>query len=425
MLLEIRLLCLFLLGLVLGALVNLAAYRLAYRRRSIGPWSAPLPAAPRRRWSDRLPVFGWLGLRREAALHGPRFWIRPLCVELTMGVLAAGLYWWEVVRHGLVPVVGQPAFPGLAALANPQVAVALHVGYACHLALVGLMLAVSLIDIDEKTIPDALTLPGTLLALAAAALYPWVLLPNVLWLLPAGWAIDFLRLNGPDPVWPAGLAGAPQAGSLAVALACWWGWCWAIMPRRWILRRGWRQAWIWFWAGLCRESLTWLMVAIGLAGSVAIGAAWYAADEAHWSGLLTALVGLAGAGGFTWLVRVVGSAALGREALGFGDVTLMAMLGPLLGWQAGVMIFFLAPFAGLVVGLLQWVLHRDQVIPFGPFLCLAALTVLLGWAEFWPRVAPVFALGWLVPGALLACAVLLGLLLGIWRVVRWRVLGWD
>lgn len=423
--LEARLCALFLLGLAWGAVLNLAAYRLAYRRRSISPWSAPPPQAPQRRWSDRLPVIGWLGLRREAPLHGSGFWIRPLCVELAMGGVAPGLYWWEVACRGLVPAVVQPALPGLAALANPQVSLTLHVSYACHLVLIGLMTALSLIDIDEKTIPDTITLPGTLAGLTAAAIFPWALLPNVMWLLPAGRAIDFLRLNGPEPLWPPQLAGTPQAASLALALACWWGWCWAIMPRRWILRRGWRQAWIWFCAGLYREPLTWLMLGIGLAGSAAIAGCWFLADVTHWSGLLTALAGLAGAGGFTWLVRVVGSMTLGREALGFGDVTLMAMIGALLGWQAGVIVFFLAPFAGLVVGLLQWVLHRDQVIPFGPFLCLAALAVLVGWATFWPRVAPVFALGWLVPGALLVCVVLLGLLLGIWRAVRRRVLGWD
>ena len=57
--------------------------------------------------------------------------------------------------------------------------------------------------------------------------------------------------------------------------------------------------------------------------------------------------------------------------MGFGDVTLMMMVGAFLGWQAGVVIFFLAPFAGLVVGVLQLVLRRDDEIPYGPFLCLA------------------------------------------------------
>ena len=65
-----------------------------------------------------------------------------------------------------------------------------------------------------------------------------------------------------------------------------------------------------------------------------------------WAGLLTALVGLVGSGGIVWAVRLIGTAALRREAMGFGDVTLMMMIGTFLGWQACLIAFFLAPFAG-------------------------------------------------------------------------------
>ena len=38
--------------------------------------------------------------------------------------------------------------------------------------------------------------------------------------------------------------------------------------------------------------------------------------------------------------------------MGVGDVTLMGMIGAFLGWQPCLMIFFLAPFFGLLVGVL-------------------------------------------------------------------------
>ncbi len=38
----------------------------------------------------------------------------------------------------------------------------MHAQYALHVLLFSLMLVVSLIDIDEQTIPDEVTLPGTL-----------------------------------------------------------------------------------------------------------------------------------------------------------------------------------------------------------------------------------------------------------------------
>jgi len=424
---EWRLTALFLLGCALGAVLNLGVYRLAWHRRSISPWSAPSPDAPPRRRRDFLPVVGWFGLKRESSLHGRAFWVRPLLVELLMGGFMAGMYWWEVVRAGLVPGVMMAQAPAAAALANPDIIAPLHAAYASHVLLVALMIVVSLIDMDERIIPDSLTVPGTLAGLSIAAVYPWSLLPAVVWVLPNNpnnlW-LDFMRLNSPQP-WPDWLGGAPHVRSLILALACWWGWCFALLPRRWILRRGWRQAWIWFWARICKERGTWILLAIGMVGSAAIAVAWWGADAPRWSGLLTALVALAGGGGLIWLVRLIGSAALGREAMGFGDVTLMAMIGTFLGWQATILIFFLAPFAALVVGIVQVVLRRGQEIPYGPFLCLAALGVLTEWARVWLAVEGIFAMGSLVPGLLLCCMVVMGILLRVWHWFRNRVLGFH
>jgi leader peptidase (prepilin peptidase)/N-methyltransferase len=52
----------------------------------------------------------------------------------------------------------------------------------------------------------------------------------------------------------------------------------------------------------------------------------------HLHGLAWSMAGLAMGGGLTWIVRGTSSLILGRQALGFGDVTLMAMIGSFLGW---------------------------------------------------------------------------------------------
>jgi prepilin signal peptidase PulO-like enzyme (type II secretory pathway) len=152
---------------------------------------------------------------------------------------------------------------------------------------------------------------------------------------------------------------------------------------------------------------------------------WLVGGPARRTGLVTALVGLAASGGIVWAVRLIGTAALKREAMGFGDVTLMMMIGTFLGWQACLILFFLAPFAGLIVGLMQFVLRRDDVIPYGPFLCLAAAVVVVAWAPIWNWARPMFELGWLVPIVLVVCLVLLGLVLAIWQVIKGLLFGWE
>jgi leader peptidase (prepilin peptidase) / N-methyltransferase len=124
-----------------------------------------------------------------------------------------------------------------------------------------------------------------------------------------------------------------------------------------------------------------------------------------WDGFKVGMTGLLVGGGLTQLVRFTGSAALRREAMGFGDVTLMAMIGSFLGWQAAVLTFFIAPFFGLGHALAKTVVYvgkrlsgkpsssADREIPFGPYLSMAALALLLTWFWFWPNWAkPRFAL---------------------------------
>ena len=105
--------------------------------------------------------------------------------------------------------------------------------------------------------------------------------------------------------------------------------------------------------------------------------------------------------------------------MGFGDVTLMAMIGTLLGWQTGLLIFFAAPLIAIGIGLLSVILHREHEIPYGPFLCLAALLMIVRWADVWQWAQHrVFDLGLLVPGALVVCLALLPpLLLAVLVVV--------
>jgi len=92
---------------------------------------------------------------------------------------------------------------------------------------------------------------------------------------------------------------------------------------------------------------------------------------------LTSVFGLAVGGGMTWIVRTLGRWVFRREALGFGDVLLMGLIGAVMGWQGAVLVFFLAPFFGLVYGVVALVRGRGREVPYGPFLSMAAAVIIL------------------------------------------------
>ena len=171
-LLALRLIAVFVVGVCLGSFVNWAIYALAWTPRPISPWSRlPLEFAPRRR-SDRVPIFGWLSLRREAEIHGRAFWLRPLLLEIGLGAALALLYWWEVARLVLIQ-------PQVGPLRSCRRRSRFIWQYFSHVILLCWMLAASFIDIDEKIIPDEITVTGTLLGLLIATLVPMSLLPHV------------------------------------------------------------------------------------------------------------------------------------------------------------------------------------------------------------------------------------------------------
>jgi len=378
-----------------------------------------------------------LGLQREHAVHGSGFWIRPLLIELAMGVGLAMLYWWEVDQQQLViPQVDDWLRLPLLPLANVVPTSWTHATFFNHALLITLMAAASFIDIDEKIIPDEITLPGTLLGLTLATLLPMGLLPHIdlrsasevvsapVALPPA---VEFQQglTMYVEPVTLAAPNRWPSAASdwqyLALGQACWWLWCFALTPRIYRGRRGVCRGLAILLRRVARELTRPPLAVFSWPGSLAIAAVWWWGGPA-WLGLLTSLFGLAVSGGLVWGVRIAGTAALKREAMGFGDVTLMMMVGTFLGWQAGIIIFFIAPFAGLIVGIAQFVSKSDDVIPYGPFLCLGALFVMVRWADVWNRSQFAFQAGWLVPLVLIVCIVLLGLMLAVWQQIKQRLL---
>ncbi|MFG0253362.1 MAG: hypothetical protein ACF8NJ_10870, partial [Phycisphaerales bacterium JB038] len=105
-------------------------------------------------------------------------------------------------------------------------------------------------------------------------------------------------------------------------------------------------------------------------------------------GLGGALLGYLVGGGVVWGVRIFGSFAFKKEAMGLGDVHMMAAVGAILGWvDPTLAFFFAAPFLGIGYALLSLGPGRligslRKPIPYGPFLALGVLLVMLFKPEY-------------------------------------------
>lgn len=138
--------------------------------------------------------------------------------------------------------------------------------------------------------------------------------------------------------------------------------------------------------------------------------AWY--DQWRWlHALVWTLAGAVAGGAVTQMVRWLSSRILGQEAMGFGDVTFMVMIGSFLGWQAVLLIFAIAPLTGILFAMIGKVVFNRPYLPYGPCLAAAALIVLFNWSTLWERTRLIFSdlvgLGMVAMAATVALALLL------------------
>lgn len=76
-------------------------------------------------------------------------------------------------------------------------------------------------------------------------------------------------------------------------------------------------------------------------------------------------------------------AVVPREAMGFGDVKFIAMIGAFQGWQAVLITIMAACCIGAVIGSIQKIFSKDSKIPFGPYLALGAFIFVFTGAAIW------------------------------------------
>jgi len=110
------------------------------------------------------------------------------------------------------------------------------------------------------------------------------------------------------------------------------------------------------------DEFTWGGLAIGLLFALAGGLPT----------LVPALIGAVTGFGLLWLVGVAGHLALKEEAMGGGDIKMMAMVGAFVGWQGVLLTIFLGALLGTVIFLPLSLMGRKKLVPFGVFLAIGA-----------------------------------------------------
>jgi len=333
----------------------------------------------------------------SSRLHSPDRWM------LQGAALAAAVatWWWEVHQAAMLPA---DVVPDRAVLAGRWVG---------HAVLFALLAAASLVDLRHRVIPDLVTVPGVVLGMLWAFLAPWALLPIVV-TVPRTFAA---ALDVPDVLGVAGglhavglpaWLGAGTVSGLAVVLTIWIGW-WSVCTAP-FLGSGTPAT-----TRLIREPRNVIL----LGGALLLCAAWWQGGD-RWAAVVTAAVGLAVGGGMIWGIRAAASVAMGREAMGMGDVTLMAMIGTWLGWQPCLLVLYCTVFVGLASALVHLVRHGETEFPFGPSLCMATVLVLMFWRPLWEVAGVYLEDPPLVAG--LAVFVIVGTAGFLWmlRIVRER-----
>ena len=112
-------------------------------------------------------------------------------------------------------------------------------------------------------------------------------------------------------------------------------------------------------------------------GGLVIGLALAAMRSVDW--LVWSVVGAVAGFVLLWLVAWLGLKLFKKEAMGGGDIKMMAMIGAFVGWHGVLLTIFLGALLGTIVFVPINLINRGKLVPFGIFLAVgAAATWLVG-----------------------------------------------
>ncbi len=396
---------LFVLGACVGSFLNVVIHRLPRGRSIVFPGSHCPSCGRAIRWYDNIPLLSWFLLRARCRDCGVRIASRYVIIEGATALLVSGLYAWYFLLG---------ARQGAGAFFDSWPA------YVAHAALLCGLLACSVVDIEMWLIPLEVTWFCSAVALAAWGVQgPHPFMPAVspdligasaativglaisLVLLHFGYItpsfmdatdkpitapepeprhapddprkrsrkLQKLRKGGkppPDRDTPS----PPEAPTVAITVAH------GVNPRREILRE---LVFLIPPLALGFGFLGFMAWAPGPAGAVRdwLGGPDRSVAAAHLAAAGSALFGYLVGAAWVWGTRIGGTLAFGKEAMGMGDVHILACVGAAAGWMVPSITFFVAPFLALLWAVAVLAGRRQRELPYGPWLAIAALLVLL------------------------------------------------
>ncbi|MCK5113961.1 MAG: prepilin peptidase [Phycisphaerae bacterium] len=372
----------FLFGACIGSFLNVVIWRLP-RGESLAFPGSHCPSCGRAiRWYDNVPILSWCILRGKCRFCGVQISPRYLIVEAVTGLLMVGLwvcYYIMHVRNGIT--IFSSTWPT----------------FIAHAILICGLLACSLIDIETFTVPLGICWFVALVGIVFAAVFPNSdVIPNIT---PAAGALGIGAVAGliialvllhrglMQPSFIDADYGAKNENQTdsgdgnsqkqprqehGVALSSRHG----INPRKEILRE------ILFLAPAIILGIGAYMLVKHVQPVSELWTSWHSDAHGNWfarhlCGFETALFGYLIGGLCVWGMRILGTLGFGKEAMGMGDVHIMAAVGAVTGWMIPTVAFFLAPIFGLLWAFYLLIRKNQHELPYGPWLSAASLAAMI------------------------------------------------
>ncbi len=410
----------FAFGACVGSLINVLVYRLPRGLSVVSPPSKCPACETRLTWRENIPILGWLILRGKCRFCRSKISPEYPTVEFVTALIFVSIFalWFVMSRNANSPWLHWGELRPFWTLGDvgegwPRNSWPV---FLVMLGLVGSLVAMTIVDAKTYTIPLVLPWFATVLGVGGHTLFalyyqlvtrkpnlgPFITLaqPRV-----SSTGLDTAQSwVFPTPEsWATILA--VFAGVVGIGLAM-------LMVRFGIIRRSFADYDEWesqaikdvkpeqgsvspeagapeMWIQYPHARREMLKEAAFVAPCFLLAyATWHVVQSLSWSGdapplvmkvLGAVLLGYLVGGGTVWLVRIVGSLAFGKEAMGLGDVHMMAAVGACLGWQHSVIAFFGAAFVGILWEIMSRVFmgNKSRAMPYGPHLAVSTFLVLI------------------------------------------------